>query len=1122
MVSRQDGKNLWPLRLVQKGWRMLRGLLLTLLMVILVALVVLVLPISRGGLLRMVLSQAHRFLPGELSVEEVSWPGLGRLEIQGLVWRVAETDSLAGIAVGDTLAKIGDLRFELDLESLRAGDLLAREVSLMAVAVDVPSIIKLFPANSDSAGAGKANTSATSSFLREGALPFVPSIAVQSLKLKIRDTRLSESLMLTEAELSGMLELRADHPAAVRLGQGRVRLEMRQNELMILNADTLELALSADYQKREFRLERLLVRVPEAGPPDIRDAWLKAEPINLRLKGEGSWTDTGLSVVLKGVGSLPGPDHLRPLLPAEFPARISGPLIGRFDLDATIADLSAPDPVAQVRMDFTETSWLDSFKLVAELDQRTITVDTLKVALMGSRLNLSGAVDSTEVEAKLDAQMLEPTLLHLLGGSSWADADAGLDLQASVKGLWPVPAVDLVLVASVRTTDLEVPTLNCRVQTLDRSAEVQLSLDLGMKVQTVEIDSLRLNWAGDLSRPDSLSHRFQLGVWSPLGRVALGGSGIIDTLRTVIVDSLVVVSLDSTMRTPQPFTVVHGPGPRDLLVENLRMVGGLGSIALDCSIHKSDLTLQMDTDLLLQESFLMMVAPNEFWNSGGGTDLSIKAAVDLKGSAEGPSFEGRASALLLPHRDNPEIGVDLDFYLVLGDSSALGADLDFHADKTSFLSGHFRWPGHPDLETGRWVAEAGRGLEARFSRQVFDLAQLNQIMPPDVELSGFLDFAGELREQAEDAGPGEPSVGRSFLSDALINAHLGVEKLEVKLPNRSRVALRIDTNLGGLVSDPVIEGKIEVLSGFFRIPELPRVLLPVEGESLLWRAMAQEVTAEGDSIGTGNGSDLKNQGPVLGEEKPAIIPDLNLSLEMPGNIIVSGFGLNLELEGSLQATRGVDHEGTAMIVLKGHAGVQQGTLKFMNNIFDVEKADIEFSQAAPPNPHLDVQLAAEVSGYLIYLKVTGFADDPVIELSSEPEMNEPDIMAVLLFGQPVNDLDNDQRGLAQQENDPGAQLRENLAAMAMVFGGAGLQNKMTNTFGVDMVEMGSGSSGDTTIMVGKFLTPRILLKYNQSLEKSGTYFMTLEYRLSQYFKLLSTYGQGQEASGLELKWTRRY
>jgi len=79
-------------------------------------------------------------------------------------------------------------------------------------------------------------------------------------------------------------------------------------------------------------------------------------------------------------------------------------------------------------------------------------------------------------------------------------------------------------------------------------------------------------------------------------------------------------------------------------------------------------------------------------------------------------------------------------------------------------------------------------------------------------------------------------------------------------------------------------------------------------------------------------------------------------------------------------------------------------------------------------------------------------------------------MAVLLFGQPLNDLDNDQRGRMQDENDPSQELQKNLAGLAMSFGAKGLQDSMGDSFGVDMVQMGSDSEGGSTLMVGKFIT----------------------------------------------------
>ncbi len=1120
VTQKEQGKASWVQRFWRRGLRLIGKLVLTLLVVVLVLLLVVTLPATRSGLLKMALGQAHRFLPGELTVTKASWPQPGRLEFQGIVWRVAVSDSLSGAAVGDTLAQIADLVVELDLMALRDKDLWVREVILQAGPVDIPNIIKLFPV-SETASA-ETDSLPPALFLREGNFPPIPSIGLEKFKVQVRDLEVDETLTVASAGLEGFVDLRAGSQAEVQLKRGAVRLELSQDDPMILVADSLMVSLTANGPDREFILENLFLRVPEAGPIAVLESWRDAETVSLHISGQGKWTETGLNIALAGSGVLPGPDHLRPLLPEDVPLEVSGPLVGDFDLDVSIADFYQPDPVAHVRLDFSDTPWLEHLILTAGVENFKVEVDTFDLVLMGARLAASGWVDSTEVDMILAAGLDDPTLLHLLGGPALATAEANFDLKADLKGLWPLPGLNLDLTASANTPDLVLPSLHTEIRTRNHLVEARILVDQGLTSGAATLDSLQLNWEADLSRLDSLSHRFDLGVWAPMGRVALGGTGLIDSVRTLKLDSLVIVGLDSTMRTQQPATILLGPGPRDLRVENFRLEGGLGIIALQCQLDSTGLNLDLTTDLLLREEFLMAVAPSDFWGREGGSDVSIKASVDLEGGAGGPVFNGQAGARLIPHRDDPEVGVELDFHLVRGDSSGLGADMLLFAGETNLLTGRFRWPGQPDMDTGQWIPEPGRGLEVLFSHQELDLSLLNPVLPPDIKLMGILEFAAQLLEQTEPVKEDTQLPQTAFLSGASIEGHLGFEKLDVELPNSSRLALRMNTDLSGNVFDPEIKGTVEIMSGYIRIPEIPPTLLPLEGESLIWQAMVKRAAAQGDSISVEDYLNPDNQGPMMDEATGAFVPNLDLTLDLPGNLIINGYGLNIELEGSLQATRGQDEEGIPVPILNGRIGVRQGTLKFMNNVFDVEKADINFNNLAPPNPHLDIKLSSDVSGYIIYLKVTGFADDPDVELSSEPDLVQSDIVAVLLFGQPTNDLDNNQRGQADKENDPGVQLRENLAALAVVFGGAGLQNKMSNTLGVDLVEMGSDSEGDSTFRVGKYLTPKILLDYNQSLEKSGTYFMTLEYSINKYFKLISTYGQGEEASGLELKWLRRY
>ncbi len=1114
MVSSQGNQQPKNPALWRRLLKVLGRLFLVLVVLVLLLGLLFSLPVTRKGILKIALGQAHRFLPGELTCDEAQWSRLGRFEFRDLVWRVSAADSLPQAAVGDTLAHIPELVLDLDLSALRDHDLVANEILVAVGRVHLPLILSLFPVQENTPVS--TDSLQTIPFLRDGGLPLIPSLAVKTLELGARNVTVNDSLEIKDVGLSGVLEMRAGKEPTIRLKGGRVHLVQLQEEPFVLAVDSLGLDLKANASEREFVLAGLSLRVSTAGPPVILETWRQASAVTLRLQGAGHWTANGLDGNMVADVALPGFDHLRPLLPSDFPPGFAGPLQGVLQVEASIDDLSAPMPEGRVRADFGATDWLDRLRLDLSVQQGRATIDTLDFLALGARVAVSGFLDSTLVDLNLAAGLEDPALLRLFGGEELADVEAGAELEARIRGPWPLPDVDLELNAFARTANLAVPSFHGTVTTADRQLVAQINLAQGMSTGAVELDSLRLHWAGDLSRPDSLTHRFDLGVWSPMGRLGLGGTGLIDSVRTIVLDSLVVVSMDSTMRTSQPVTFTQGPGPRDFKVEGLRLAGGLGFLAMNGNLDDSGLALQVETDLLLDEEFLTVVAPNELWSRDGGADLSLKATLDLEGGTGGPVFTGQAGALVLPHREGPQLGAALNFHLVSGDSSGLGADLMIHADEVPLVRGNFLWPGRPDLESGKWVPDPGRGLKVEFPRQEFDLALLNQVLPADVSLTGIMDFGATM----EESETGESNDGR--LDAAKIDGHLETQNLDVRLPNRSRIALNIETELSGTLADPRIEGRIEVVSGFFRIPELPRSLLPVEGESLLWQAMAQQAAAQGDSTGIPVLPDSRNQGPILSEAKPLLIPDLDVKVEIPGNLIVNGYGLNIELDGDLQITRGQDAEGVPAAVIKGRAGVLQGTAKFMNNVFEVEKADIRFNQKAPPNPHIDVRLSADVSGYILHLEVSGFADDPLVELTSEPDMNEADIMAVLLFGQPANDLDSDQRGRANEENDPATQMRENLAAMAVMFGGAGIQNKMSTTLGVDMVEMGSGTQGDSTIMVGKFITPKILLKYNQSLEIGGTYFMTLEYTLSKYFKFLSTYGQGEEASGLELKWTRRY
>jgi autotransporter translocation and assembly factor TamB len=57
--------------------------------------------------------------------------------------------------------------------------------------------------------------------------------------------------------------------------------------------------------------------------------------------------------------------------------------------------------------------------------------------------------------------------------------------------------------------------------------------------------------------------------------------------------------------------------------------------------------------------------------------------------------------------------------------------------------------------------------------------------------------------------------------------------------------------------------------------------------------------------------------------------------------------------------------------------------------------------------------------------------------------------------------------------------------------------------------------------VGKYLSSRALLKYEQSLAERSSFLLNLEYFLSRHLKLETLLGQ-QTPSGVEFTWTDDY
>jgi translocation and assembly module TamB len=175
---------------------------------------------------------------------------------------------------------------------------------------------------------------------------------------------------------------------------------------------------------------------------------------------------------------------------------------------------------------------------------------------------------------------------------------------------------------------------------------------------------------------------------------------------------------------------------------------------------------------------------------------------------------------------------------------------------------------------------------------------------------------------------------------------------------------------------------------------------------------------------------------------------------------------------------------------------------------------VTFYGSTDLNPTLDLSLAKQKNGVTVRVLITGTLQKPRLELRSEPDMPQADILAFLLF-------DRTSESLSSQETQ---RLSERARATAEQFAANRLTDQLGQELGVDVLRY-EQSASDTlqarTVTVGKYVNPDLLVTYEQSLESKSGIGLVVEYFLGHGLRL-EMRSRRQEQDGFVLGWQRQF
>jgi translocation and assembly module TamB len=502
---------------------------------------------------------------------------------------------------------------------------------------------------------------------------------------------------------------------------------------------------------------------------------------------------------------------------------------------------------------------------------------------------------------------------------------------------------------------------------------------------------------------------------------------------------------------------------------------------------------------------------------------NISGAARLSGTAASPTGDIRLDATGLTGADDSATGlpaIEAHAHAVLAnDTAQVDAQLSAGAKNSIQMSGSMPLNAHGTLDvkiSGQAnVALANPLFEARGQHAAGDLSVRATVTgaPGDPEIGGTITLAhGAFRDYGRgvDLTDIDADVvgGQGLLRIQSFSAKAGAGTLAMSgtwgvLQPGWPLDLTLTAKNAQPIASTIITAKLDA---DLTIHGLARQQITVAGTIRLNRTVIGIPDSLPPDVAVLDVHRRGQKAPITSDKH--LVVDLDLLVQAPQQMIVRGRGLDAELAGDLHIA------GTAEAPLvSGGFDLTRGTFSIAGSTLDFTSGRVSFDGTGLQkkiDPSLDFQAKstvsnATVSNATVYLTITGYADAPKFEFSSDQPLQQDEIMSLLLFGEPASQLSP-------------FQLAEVGAALASLGSGSGALNpiaKLQKTLGLDKLSVGANTvptaTGGTTtsgaqIQAGRYLSKRIYVEGKQT--TTGTSQVEVDVDLTKHFKLQTRLGNG--------------
>lgn len=231
-----------------------------------------------------------------------------------------------------------------------------------------------------------------------------------------------------------------------------------------------------------------------------------------------------------------------------------------------------------------------------------------------------------------------------------------------------------------------------------------------------------------------------------------------------------------------------------------------------------------------------------------------------------------------------------------------------------------------------------------------------------------------------------------------------------------------------------------------------------------------------------------SRGPATTRRKGTLRYEIRLTSD--DNIVVQGRGLNSTWRANAQIVGNRDRP-----LILGVLNLRRGDLEFSGRRFDLTRGSIGFDTFAPNDPAIDIRAERETrEGVTVAVVISGRSSALKVALESTPSLANEDIMALILFDKPADQL-------SAFESLQVADALTQLGGVG-VFGGKGVAGAARDALGLDLLnlEIDETDSSASLLTVGKYVTDGLFISASQNARgENGS--LRIEYEIGSSFSV---------------------